>query len=93
VGTIVSIDRFGNLITNIDSNQLDDYARRNRNGIPQFWVGEKVVHGLCTAYTNVDQQCPLAIVGSRGNLEIAVNSGSAQRHFNVHKGDMVKVII
>ena len=93
VGTIVSIDRFGNLITNIDSNQLDDYAQRDRDGIPQFWVGEKVVRGLCTAYINVDQQCPLAIIGSRGYLEIAVNSGSAQRYFNVHKGDMVKVII
>ena len=93
LGTIISIDRFGNLITNIDSKQLNDYARRGRNQIPQFWIGEKAVHGLCTAYINVDQQCPLAIIGSRGYLEIAVNSGSAQRYFNVNKGDMVKVTI
>jgi hypothetical protein len=93
VGTIVSIDRFGNIITNIDSKQLNDYWRRGRNGIPQFWIGEKVVHGLSTAYINVDQQCPLAIIGSRGYLEIAVNSGSAQRYFNVNKGDTVTVTI
>ena len=93
VGSIVSIDRFGNLITNIDFKQLNDYARCGRDEIPQFWIGEKVVHGLSTAYINVDQQCPLAIIGSRGYLEIAVNRGSAQRYFNVDKGDMVKVTI
>jgi S-adenosylmethionine hydrolase len=93
VGTIISIDRFGNLITNIDFKQLDDYARCGRDEIPQFWIGEKVVHGLSTAYINVEQQCPLAIIGSRGYLEIAVNRGSAQRYFSVNKGDMVKVTI
>ena len=93
VGTIVSIDRFGNLITNIDSKQLNDYSRRGQNEIPQFRVGEKFVQGLSTAYMNVDQQCPLAIIGSRGYLEIAVNSGSAQQYFNVNKGDVVTVTI
>ena len=93
VGTIVSIDRFGNLITNIDIKQLNDYARFDRDEIPQFRIGEKVVRGLSTAYINVDQHCPLAIIGSRGYLEIAVNRGSAQRYFDVNKGDMVKVTI
>ena len=93
LGTIISIDRFGNLITNIDGKQLNDYVQCGGNEIPQFWIGEKAVNGLSTAYVNVDQQCPLAIIGSRGYLEIAVNSGSAQRYFNVNKGDMVKVTI
>ena len=93
VGTIVSIDRFGNLITNIDFRQLNDYARSSEDAIPQFWIGEKVVHGLSTAYINVDQHCPLAIIGSRGFVEIAVNCGSAQRYFNVNKGDTVKITI
>lgn len=93
VGSIVRIDRFGNLITNIGFKQLNDYARCGRDEIPQFWLGEKVVRGLSTAYINVDQQCPLAIIGSRGYLELAVNRGNAQRYFNVNKGDMVKVTI
>ena len=93
VGTIVSIDRFGNLITNIDVKQLTDYTQSGPDEIPQFQIGEKVVRGLSDAYINVAQHRPLAIIGSRGYLEIAVNRGSAQRYFSVKKGDLVKVTI
>ena len=93
IGKIVSIDRFGNVITNIDSEQLNDYCQRDRKAKPHIWLGENAVVGLLPSYESVEQQTPLALIGSRGHLEVAVNKGSAQQHFNVKKGDTVKITI
>lgn len=93
IGKIVSIDRFGNLITNIDSKQLHEYAQSAQDGKPQIRIGDNVVNGISPAYESADQQSALAIIGSRGYLEVAVYKGSAKRYFNVEKGDLVKVTI
>jgi len=92
-GKIVSIDRFGNLITNIDSERFNDYCRRDQTRKAQIWIGQNIVAGVTAIYESAEQNTPLALIGSRGYLEVAVNKGSAERHFNVKKGDSVKVII
>jgi S-adenosylmethionine hydrolase len=91
VGKIVAIDHFGNLITNIESKKLIEYCEGRSCYEPQIWIGNYSISGLCTTYENAEFQTPLALIGSRGYLEIAVNSGSAQRFFNVKKGDEVIV--
>jgi S-adenosylmethionine hydrolase len=93
IGKIVSIDRFGNLITNIESKQLNDYCQRDQSCKPQIWIGQNIVVGITTTYESAAQNQPLALIGSRGFLEVAVNKGCAKQHFNVKKGDRVKVII
>jgi hypothetical protein len=92
-GKIVSIDRFGNLITNIDSKQLNEDDRRGQKRKPQIWIGQSRVLGIAATYESAEQNKPLALIGSRGYLEVAVNKGSAERYFKVKKGDIVKVII
>jgi S-adenosylmethionine hydrolase len=91
VGKIVGIDHFGNLITNIDAKQLIEYCEGRPPHKPQIRLGNYTISGLCTTYENAEFQTPLALIGSRGYLEIAVNSGSAQRYFNAKKGDEVIV--
>jgi S-adenosylmethionine hydrolase len=93
VGKIVAIDHFGNLITNIDSKQLIKYCDSRPHHEPQVRVGNYTISGLCTTYENAQFQAPLALIGSRGYLEVAVNKGSAQRYFNVKKGDEVIVTL
>jgi S-adenosylmethionine hydrolase len=84
-GEIVSIDRFGNLITNIPGDLMPD-ARRVR-----ITVGRRVVRSLSQSYADVRKGSLLALIGSTGHLEISVNQGSARTASGVRKGDRVLV--
>jgi S-adenosylmethionine hydrolase len=91
VGKIISIDHFGNLITNIDSNTLTNYRQTDANNRIQICIRSHVIVGLSETYANADPSSPLALIGSRHHLEIAVNGGNAQRYFKAHKGDLVRI--
>ncbi len=91
VGKIISVDRFGNLITNIDLNTLSNYGKTDPNHRLQVSIRSRVINGISETYANTDPGSPLALIGSRNHLEIAVNGGSAQRYLNARKGDIVKV--
>jgi S-adenosylmethionine hydrolase len=92
VGLIVWIDRFGNLITNIDFNSLDKFCMLDREETPRVKIGGQMITGFSKSYGSVGLQKPLAIIGSRGYLEIALNCGRAENYFGAQKGDAVKVI-
>ena len=86
-GRIISIDRFGNLMTNIRS---DDLAVL---GAGPFWidVGDIRIRGLVTAYAQGEPRKPLALISSRNTVEIAVREGNAARRLNIDKGAVVRV--
>jgi S-adenosylmethionine hydrolase len=88
-GQIISIDQFGNLITNIDSKHLVNIYHKH----VEIRIGNKKITGISYSYADSKDQAPLAIVGSRGTLEIAVNKGSAKKYFMAERGDEVKVVI
>ena len=92
VGKIVAVDKFGNLITNIDSNKLADMHRTGQEKI-QIEVGSHVISGLSETYSSVRSKTSLALIGSRGYLEIAVNRGHAAQVLNVNKGGQVRVFV
>ncbi|GBC61517.1 hypothetical protein DENIS_2479 [Desulfonema ishimotonii] len=92
-GTVVSADRFGNLITDIDLRTLADFLASCGKSAFEIRVGSQRLRSLSRCYAQVAPQRPLAIAGSRGYLEIAVNCGSASRYFGVGKGDTVTVVI
>lgn len=82
-GAVQYIDRFGNAATTIPASAVasDRWA---------VTIGETTLPGLRT-YGEV---CPgegLALVGSHGFVEIAVNQGSAQQCFGLAVGDRVFV--
>ncbi|MDL1986612.1 MAG: SAM-dependent chlorinase/fluorinase [Deltaproteobacteria bacterium] len=91
VGTIVSIDHFGNLITNIDSNCLRNFCRPDAGKKPEIKIDNSKISGLSESYENSALNTPLVIIGSRGYLEIAVNCGSAKKYFKAEKGDTITV--
>jgi hypothetical protein len=87
VGEVIHLDRFGNAVTNISEtlwkashNRPTSHVQVNRRSIP-----------MRQAYASVPEGNPLAIVGSRGLLEIAVFKGSAAQRLNLKIGDRVKV--
>ena len=92
-GKIISIDRFGNLITNIDLNSLTTLRQNGIENRLQIQIGTHIISDLTDTYASATPGSPLALIGSRNYLEIAVNCGSAQRHFKARKGDSVRVKI
>lgn len=86
-GRIVAVDRFGNLITNIhakDLNSLNDHRL-------SFTVGQYTIRGLAAFYAQSGSSDPIAIVGSRGCIEIAIPSANAAQMLKLGKGDTVRV--
>lgn len=93
VGAIISIDRFGNLITNIKLSDVNESFGSHPDAILQVEVGKRKIEGLSESYQGAGIENLLAIIGSRGYLEIAVNRGSAHGRLKVKKGDLVCVSI
>lgn len=79
-GCIQYIDRFGNLITNI--------AEKNLTSDLQVILREQIIPWGRT-YSDGKPQELIALIGSHGYLEIAVNCGNAQRRLQVGVGDRV----
>ena len=93
VGKIVSIDRFGNLITNIDSIRLRSLCQSDSAKQPQIHMGSLTIWGMNKTYADVEPGIPMALIGSRGYLEIALYCGNAQQQLKARKGDLVRVTL
>jgi S-adenosylmethionine hydrolase len=87
-GEILFIDGFGNLITNIPAAAVRSPAE------VFISVGGEVrsLGSPKSAYAEAKRADPLAIVGSRGYLEIGVNGGNARDTLGAGRGDGVLLI-
>lgn len=82
-GHVISEDRFGNLITNLPEKLLADHFSHGFPDRLEIEIGGRRVSGLSPTYSAVAPGRLLAVIGSRGRLEIAVNCGSARDHCGV----------
>lgn len=86
-GEIVHLDHFGNAITNIEA-ELLPAGRKVKCEV----MAKREVHcALGPFYSAVPANSPVAMIGSSGFLEIAVNGGSAAQRFALRTGDSVIV--
>lgn len=83
VGCIQYIDIFGNLITNIPGSYVE-----GKNWY--ITVGDIKVKGGET-YNSVPVGSAIALVGSEGWVEIAINKGNAQQQLNIQLAQTVEV--
>ena len=83
VGEIVKVDRFGNLISNIDRRLLDTVSR---TGTPVIRAGGHDVPHFVRTYAEAPRGAVCALVGSGGFVEIAANGGSAARLLDLGRG-------
>ena len=86
-GEIVHVDRFGNLITNIDAESLRVFGDEPC----EILAKRKRLCFIAPCYGAVRAGRPLAVPGSTGFLEIAVNGASAAAKFSLRLGDQVGV--
>lgn len=59
-----------------------------------IWINEcQLDWRWCASYGFAPAHAPIALIGSHGYLELAVNGGSAAKRFNLHVCDRVRVCI
>lgn len=73
-GQVIRVDHFGNLITNIHQRDIEQFLRSNQ---PVIRIGNLIIRGMHKAYAGAREGQTLALIGSSGFLEIAVNAGRA----------------
>jgi S-adenosyl-L-methionine hydrolase (adenosine-forming) len=75
VGTVLHIDRFGNLITNFHIDSFSDVRVKPF----ELAIGTQILTRLGLTFAEIDPGEAFAIVGSSGYIEIAINQASAAR--------------
>ena len=74
LGEVIRIDHFGNLITNMDEKTIRKFLDMKQAVIQ---IGDLHISGIARTYGNAKQGEIIALIGSAGFLEIAVNLGRA----------------
>jgi S-adenosylmethionine hydrolase len=87
-GEVLRIDRFGNLVTNIDRKTFEGAAR---SGTMQVTAGGHSVGRLVATYTDIQPGEICALFGSTDHLELAANSESAAERLGLGRGAVIEV--
>ena len=82
VGTVLHIDNFGNIITNIKAGDLKSHNI-------EIEIGNELIHGISRFYA--EKSGLAAIFGSNGYLEISLTNGNAADHLKINLGDFLSV--
>ena len=73
-GEVIYVDGFGNLVTNLSGDMVDQLGRADA----VLSVGSTRIRAVSTTYGAVAPGEPVAVVGSWGLVEVAVRDGSAR---------------
>ncbi len=87
IGEVLYVDSFGNIITNIHQKKI----AQARNVKIKLQKNSLNVN-LGKTYANATPQEVIALIGSHGFLEIALNQANAAEKYHVKSGDSVEVI-
>ncbi len=87
-GEVVSIDSFGNLITNISRAMLADVPTNDRVAI---YCDEHETRGIFATYSDQPSMTLMALIGSNDHLEIAIVDDSAKIMLGIEIGTTVEV--
>jgi S-adenosylmethionine hydrolase len=89
VGDVLHVDGFGNIITNITEKEV--LQSRLKAAVNMKLPTCKLKLSLLKAYGEAKPRQPLALIGSHGFLEIALNQGNAAKKFKTKPGDKITV--
>lgn len=94
-GQIIKIDSFGNLITNISEDTLTAFLLSSVTDAAsvdfEIIAGNTTITKLNSFYAESEAGEPLAIIGSFGLLEIAINLGNAETGLGMKRDDRIVV--
>jgi S-adenosyl-L-methionine hydrolase (adenosine-forming) len=87
-GVVVLVDRFGNLVTNIDRRTFEAFARSQPVTLR---VAGRPIAGVVATYADIRAGEVCALFGSTEHLELAANGGSAATALDAARGAAVEV--
>lgn len=87
-GVVLIVDRFGNLVTNIDRKTFEAFAK---HGDFRILAGDVPVERLVSTYAEIGANEVCALFGSSDRLELAANAASAAKTLNLTKGAAVQI--
>jgi S-adenosylmethionine hydrolase len=87
-GVVLLVDRFGNLVTNIDRRTFDKIAH---GGAIQIQIGTHTVGRLVATYAEAAAGEICALFGSTDHLEVAANAENAAERLGLGPGAAVTV--
>ena len=88
VGRIIHVDHFGNCITNITPQHLEQYGMGDQIVVQ---IIDQRISGLSQTFSDVPVGALATLIGSTERLELAVRNGSAAQTLGVGIGDIVRV--
>jgi S-adenosylmethionine hydrolase len=86
-GEVIHIDRFGNIITNIDRQLFNRYVKK----IIEIEVNKRKLTEIKRSYEEGEGDEAFAIFGSNDYLELSVYRGRADSFLSLSRGDKIKV--
>ncbi|MBW8895090.1 MAG: SAM-dependent chlorinase/fluorinase [Acidobacteria bacterium] len=87
-GVVLLIDRFGNLVTNIDRRTFESFTRAQPVALK---VNDHPIARVVATYSDIRAGEVCALFGSTEHLEFAVNGGSAADTLSITKGAKVEI--
>jgi len=88
VAEVLRVDRFGNLVTNVDRRVFERFA--GGGGI-EIVAGTQAVGTVVATYADAEPGAVCALFGSSEHLEIAVSGGSAAERLALARGARVTI--
>src|SRR5262249_25395528 len=83
IGTVLRVDKFGNVITNLRAIDLGSEFTIRVSGLP--------ITRLCATFSQAEPGQLVAVEGSTGYIEIAMNQASAAEQLRVVRGAEIEV--
>lgn len=87
-GMVLRVDRFGNLVTNIDRKTIERLAQGN---VIEIDAGGQRIERLVATYAELPTEGVGALFGSTDHLELAAPSSSAADRLALARGAIVKI--
>ena len=87
-GQVLRVDRFGNLVTNVDRRTLERFSQGHGIAIT---VGAQDVPRLVATYFDIGEGEVCALYGSTDHLEIAANGSSAALRLGLGRGAPIAI--
>lgn len=91
VAHVIHVDRFGNLVTDVRESDLLTWQRQTGAEEVVIRAGDSAIEGLRTAYAGAQPGELIALFGSTGRLEIALNLGNAGEVLGLGRGAILVV--
>jgi S-adenosylmethionine hydrolase len=91
VGEIVYVDRFGNLISNLTQQHLEEVRLVAKGRQLSILIGKRIIEGLVESYSEGMAEKPSALINSDGKLEVFLKEASSADLLQVGRGARIEV--